>query len=181
MTKHAGVDSTYLNAEYNNVTKTLRSITYDECQIIEGYHYFIKTYVDLDGEADTDRFLFTVPATTRIFAKVAMWASAAFTVSIYENTTTSNDGTPITAFNNNRNSTRTAELAPFAGPTVTTEGTLIWTTKIDATKESSGVAAGTNYFIYVKQSTKYMFKIVKTAAGTGFVDFDFWWVEQEVV
>lgn len=174
-----GRDPARLSLGFKPDVAVLTSMTYDNARIIEGFHYFLKTFTDVSGEGTIVRFLFTVPKTTRIFAKVGLWASAAFTVEIYEDVVTTSDGTPLSGFNNNRNSARVHELSPFATPSIDEEGTLIWATKTDATKESSGVAAGTNYFIYVKQESKYMFKITKSAAGDGFVDFDFYWVEQE--
>jgi hypothetical protein len=164
---------------YTTDLKALSTFSYSNVRILEGCHFFIKTYVELSGASDVKHFMFITPTTTKIFAKVGMYASAAFTVSIYEGLTTSANGVAVTAINNNRNSSRTAELSAFSEPTVTVDGTLIWTTKIDATKQSSGVSAASNYFIFAKYDTKYLFKITKTADGDGFVDFDFFWVEQE--
>ena len=156
-------------------TNAMMVIDYPHHEVHSGSHYFIKSQADI-GDTET-YFMFRTPnTTTRIHAKAHIASEAEFTVEIFEGGTVSADGTPLTAINNNRDSVNTAELANFAGPTVTTDGTLIWGSRIGTGRDAT-VSSAQSYEILAKTNTIYLFKLTKIAAGTQWVDSDFWWYE----
>ena len=67
-------------------------------------------------------------------------------------------------------------MSPYAGPTVTGDGTLIWASKVGAGRDA-GVNVGLGYEIIAKQNEVYLFKITKNVAGVGYLDIDFFWYE----
>ncbi|MFA5999486.1 MAG: hypothetical protein WC783_00695 [Candidatus Paceibacterota bacterium] len=143
--------------------------------------YFTKGVVSIDGLGTITGFLFTTPADLRIYARAMVYASDDFTIQIYEDVTTLDDGTPITGFNTNRNSLTAHSMDLFSAPTIDDPGDLIWETRTLATKGIAGVSSQITYEILVKYSTKYYWKITKNTAATHFVDYDFWWVEYESI
>ena len=118
---------------YDSLTGFRPQIHFTDHKIHTGEHFFIKTWVDVEGAA-------------------------------------------ITGVNNDGDSTNTPELTAFSGPTVTSDGTLIWAAKVGAGKDAT-VAPGLNYDIIAKTDSIYLFKLTKIPAGTHYIDVDFWWFE----
>lgn len=159
------------------VTHSLETIDHTHSQENKGDHYFVKSWMDIDGAGTIVRLMFITPNTLkRIHAQAHIAGEAEFTIEIYEGITTSNDGTPVPRFNNDRDSANISGLLPFSGPNVTDEGTLLWATKVGSGKNAS-VSPGLNYKIIAKRNSKYMFKITKVATSSHWLDFDFWWHE----
>ena len=153
------------------------SIDYNDLNLHSGKHFFYKTNQDVTDADTVVRFMFTTPATKHIHARFVMYAEDEFLVELYEGTTVSNSGTPITTFNNNRNSTETPNTLAFSAPTVSTEGTLIWKAVINSSKHTA-ISKSSNFEIIAKNSTNYLFKITKAAAGTHFIEPEFFWFEE---
>jgi hypothetical protein len=101
----------------------------------------------------------------------------------YEGTTTSADGTPISAFVTNRNSTNTPDLSLFSGPTVTGDGTLIHTGWVPPTATGTGLSAdgvsnstnGEEWLL--KPSTKYLVRITNNSGATITYRYEILWYE----
>jgi len=170
-------------AQSNGVVDTVNLssvvIQHETHEVHEQNHYFIKTVGTLEGAAAVAYVMFRTPdTTTKIHARFAISAEAEFNVKIYEGATVSDDGAAMTGFNNWRDSTNTPELAPFAGPTVTTPGTLFWEAQTGTGKRATGVSPGFGYPLVVKRNSIYLFKITKAAASAHYYDIDFWWYEE---
>ena len=141
----------------------------------EGDHYFIKTQADV--AAVTTYFMFVTPdTTTEIHARSSIATEGEFIVEIFEGGTVSDNGTPITAMNNLRSSANVAELLNYGGPTVTTDGTLIWSARVGSGKDAT-VSDAQGYEIIAKRNEIYLFKLTKVGATTLWIDSDFWWYE----
>lgn len=117
----------------------------------------------------------------------ALWeidAQVEMTMSMYEDVSTSNNGTPVTIFNNNRNSDTEAIVTGFVSPTLTSGalgdagngGTLVWQKTIGSGKKIGG-EGGRNHEFIGKQGSKYWFKISNASGGAGWVNYDFNWYE----
>ena len=159
-------------------TNSLQTVSYAHHEMHEGNHYFVKKWLDVTGSGTVTYFMFITPNTTEdIHAKAKLFAEAEFTVEIYEGGTVSANGTPVTGVNNNRNSTNTASLTAYANPTVTTDGTLIWSSKMGSGRASTGVSPEFGYEIIAQRNQTYLFKITKDSTGTHWFDVDFWWYE----
>ncbi len=173
----------YLNGiEQHNITSEVETIEHEHHEQHEGCFYFHKGVQAITGASTVVYFMYRTPnaaALTEIHARAAFAAEDEFTVEIYEGATVSADGAALATFNANRNSANTAGLTVFSGPTVTTPGTLIWSTKVGASR-TAGYSAVENHEIIAKIDTNYLFKITKIAAGTHYFDYDFYWYEEDI-
>ena len=163
------------------MTNEVEVILHEQREMHEGNFYFVKGWLDVTGLGTVTYFMFRTPnaaAKTRVHAKVALSGEDEFDVTIFEDATVSADGTPVPRFNVDRDSSNVSLLVPFAAPTVTDDGTAIWPTKVGAAR-SAGVSATSTYEIIAKTDSVYLFKIVKVNAGTHYVDYDFFWYEQD--
>ena len=101
----------------------------------------------------------------------------------YEGATASADGAAITAFNTNRNSSKTPGLVLTSGPTVTDIGTLINTAWAAPTgtgigQSANGIStltAGEEWIL--KPSTKYLIRITNNSGATIAYRYEFLWYE----
>jgi len=152
------------------------SMSFNDHNIHAGKHFFYHSNQDVTDADTIVRFLFVTPSERDIHARFSIEAEDEFIIELYEGATTSNNGTPITIYNNNRNSTETATVLGFSAPTVSNDGTLIWKGVVNSGKKTS-LERHFNYELVAKNSTKYMFKITKTAAGTHFIEPDFYFFE----
>ena len=159
-------------------THALITIEDQEHHMHEGKHWFIKTWMDIDkGVTPTTYMMFnTPPLPVRVHAYAQIAAEAEFTISIYKDAIVSDTGTPLLGQNNDQNTNSTHALLPYAGPTVSDEGTLIWAAKVAGGK-AAGVTIANNYEIIAKSDSNYLYKIEKIDASVHWLDVDFWWYE----
>jgi len=147
--------------------------------IHDGKLFFAKSFIAFDGgDNETQYFMFVTPdSDVDIHARLEIAGGVEFEVYLLEDATTSDDGALFTTYNANRKSTTAPTVLAYAGPTLTDEGTNIWTTKLGSGKTSSGVGPQSNYEFIAKNNTKYVFKIIKKVANVSYIDFDFHWYE----
>ena len=159
------------------VTGAIEVISYEHHEIHSGSHYFVKTVIELSGAGDIEYFMFRTPDTSkRVHAQARIGGNAEFDIEIFEDPTTTADGTPVTTINNERDSANTSELLAFGAPTVTADGDRIWYGRIGTGRDAT-VSAATGYEILAATDTDYLFKVTKAASGDGYVDVDFSWYE----
>jgi hypothetical protein len=153
----------------------------DDYDIDAGRHFFSKQVVPFDGVAnEVGYFMFRTPDTpTRIYANASFYGNVEFLIEIYEGSTVTDDGTAVSAFNNDRDSGLPATLEAFANPIPDVLGDLMWIAQFGSGKDATGVSSGFGYKIKVKRNTMYVFKITKIAVQTGYLDAGFWWKEVE--
>lgn len=159
----------------------VQSIDYEHFETHEGNHYFLKTFSEnTGGQGTSDYFAFTTPLSniTRIHARVWLAPDIDYTITIYENATTTG-GTPVPGFNNDRDSNNTALLLPVGAPTVNDIGYPIWVSRNGGGRNPVGVTPGNNYEIIAKGDTTYLFELTKEVTADGIVNIDFWWIEDE--
>jgi len=150
----------------DSTTRTLQVIDYAHHEIHAGAHFkagFQSLALDTD---DTIELLFTTPDT----AKWAHWvmtsqATGPVTIEVFEDTTVSNAGTPVTVFNRSRNSDNESVLTVTHTPTITGDGTKFATKWIGASgfKEQSGGDTRGDSEIILKKGTAYLIRL--TANG----------------
>lgn len=163
----------------DTITRALTTITYPHHEMHSGSHYFIKTWlINTGGSGTFDEFIFVTPNTTkRIHAKVNLNADADATFQIFEDATMTALGTPVPGINNNRDSVNVSELAPYAAPTVNTDGNLIWAARNGGGRTPIGVGLGTNFEILAKTNSIYLFRLTKNTTADTVIDIDFFWYE----
>ena len=102
--------------------------------------------------------------------------SAPITVEFYEGATTSNDGTPQTPLNRNRQGTFVSTMQVFAGPTVTSDGTQLILAKILGNQQTVSSDNLEGEWI-LKKNTKYTFKITNNSNQAANIAAGFNWLE----
>lgn len=166
------------NLEYDLVSGELVTIDNTHHEIQSGNHYFAANVLDIEGEGTVSWFMFQTPSSDiRIHTKALFDSEAEFKIEIREGGTISSSGISVPTFNNDRDSSNTPELTVFASPTVIASGTLIWTKKVGSGKLSTGIAPSFSYEIIAKTGTVYLYKIIKGASGTHWINYDFFWYE----
>lgn len=103
-------------------TGYLTSIGFEHHKIHEGEHYTCSDY-DSDVDSTNKDWLVRAPASGSVHTTFEIEASKNGLVEVYEAPTTSADGTPLTCYNNDRNSSNTPTLLVFKDPTVSGTGT----------------------------------------------------------
>jgi len=159
--------------------ETIPVIEKEHLEMHEGHHYFIKTWLENNGAADTSNyFAFTTPnTTTRIHAKSILFADTDTTFNIYEDCDITN-GVPVTGINNDRDSSNVAELEAFAAPTINDIGNLIFSARNGGGRNPIGISLSGNYEIIAKTNSSYCFEITKQTSADTVIDVDFFWYEE---
>jgi hypothetical protein len=156
-----------------NVTST---IDYSHHEIHAGSSFNVCYNADIANGA-TLKLLIVTPNTTK-------WAHMTYEVEgeaemdllIYEGATTTNDGTPITVFNRDRNSATTATVTAFHTPTVTVTGTQIRCWHPGAGKTYGGGDRAIHEII-LKQGTKYYFLLTNATTSNNWLNIKVDWYE----
>ena len=142
------------------------TISFEHHVIHEGYHY-IATYSATLGAAATLRMLMVTPpeATADIHLFYEASNGLGGTWILYEDTATSNDGTPVTAVNSKRESPNTATLKVYHTPTVTSPGTAL-TTFISGSGNRGGGSDKRDSELILKPDTKYLLQFTADGNNT---------------
>lgn len=144
----------------------------------EQHHFFIKGVTDVTGAGTTQYFTFvTPPGPVRIHAKAKISAESEFWVGIYAEGEVSAPGNEVPGQNNDQASIIRPGLRGWDSPTVSFDGYLKWQSQTGTGNKPTGVSPEFGYEILAKPETRYIFKSIKEAAGTHYIDFDFWWYE----
>jgi hypothetical protein len=138
--------------------------------------------------ANVDDYLLVTPALNfpHIRRLQFDFGSGDIDVQIYEDSTASADGSPLTSFNTNRNSSNTPLLVFNDAPTITGVGTLMHTTWVVPTAAGiggsaegiSGVTSGEEWIL--KPSTKYLVRVTNNSGDTIAYRYELLWYELNV-
>lgn len=122
-------------------------------------------------------------STGSLVSHISMLASVSpgCTYTILEGATVSSNGTQVDVFNQNRNATFTSTTNIFVDPTVSTEGTVIYTEQIGSStlggKGGPSSDSERNEFgLSLKPNTKYLLKLSTLASSTS-ISASFRWDE----
>ena len=139
-------------------------IHFEHHEIHEGNHYACQDY---DGDVDTGAAKYwlvkTPNTTTRIHLIFKTILSKNGTVEFFENPTITDNGSALTACNNDRNSANTATLLCYYDPTVTDDGTrlnvnVMGTDGTGVAGSSGGNTQREDEFV-LKQNEDYIIKV----------------------
>ena len=86
-------------------------------------------------------------------------------VEFFEGTVVTADGTALTSFNRNRNSALADFLPVYSGPTITSDGTLLYSKGIGSGRAVGG-SAGRETEIILKNNTAYLLRVTNNITGT---------------
>ena len=107
--------------------------------------------------------------------------SAELRVDFFEAPTTTADGTAQTPINRNRPSSEVATMLLYSGPTVTADGTGLFTTSMFGTNQTANGNATMPQPFMLKTATKYVFKITNTHGSSVDVSANFFWYETQTL
>ena len=168
-----------LEIEYNAIEPTTgsnKALEYEHAEVHSGDHFFWYEYHDIAGSATYDILIVTPNTTEWAHMKIAIEVERESIITLYEGTTTSNDGTAQTEFNNNRNSTHTNTTQIFRAPTITAVGTQIAQGAYGSSRQFGGVATNAQEFV-LKQNTKYLLRVVNNTANASLTSYGITWYE----
>lgn len=91
-------------------------------KIHSGHHFSCQDYDDEVDIAGPKYWHLIAPSSNRVHLTYIVSASLPGLLELYEDPTTSDDGTVLTPYNNDRNSSTTSDLSVFYDPTVSDDG-----------------------------------------------------------
>ena len=92
-------------------------------------------------------------------------------VDFYEGATYSATGTEVTPYNNNRNSSNTADMEVYDTPTLVTDGALLEPILIPGTKQAGSFGSEASNEWILRQNETYMIRLTNNTAGAGTSNF----------
>lgn len=139
-------------------------VDYAHHETHEGDHYFYCENVTL-GSGAIRNILINVANSNKWPHMVwTIRSSGEANMVLYEETTTSSDGTAVNERNHNRNSIKTSITQVFHTPTITADGTQICTEHFGSGQNAGGASRGETEII-LKQNTKYLLRVTSEAAA----------------
>ena len=180
----AGSARWQLATRYNSVTDEhiphVTSIDWEHELVHEGKMFSISGVLTALGAGATGYFHGLTDSEIVHFRQAAIGVTGApVDITFYEDATVSANGSAITSRNRNRNSSNTATLQSFIGPTITDLGTAIEVGQIPVAGPSkqSGEASlfGTEWVL--KNSTSYLIEITNNDSQAIDVGYNFLWYE----
>lgn len=144
----------------------------DHHEIHCGDSYMATRVVDL-GNGASDTIILNVPNETikRYHLIVSITSEAECDFGIYEGATTVSDGTALTQYNRDRNSTNTTGITTFHSPNTPAAGTLIENRHWGSGKSSGGETRGAQEII-LKNNTKYRFIVTNSTTNANHISWE---------
>ena len=152
----------------------------------KGNYYYIKNFTTVGAGSSID-FLFVISdnAVPHVQWQLASESEANFY--LYEDVEVSSNGTPMTVFNANRNSSNTASMKAYSNPTLAggslgdggQGGTLISASVVGSGKDTTANRI-TTYELIGKAGTTYWVRLMNVSSQESWIDYDFNWYEEEL-
>lgn len=156
------------DGSYDASTLAKMTIDYAHHEIHSGNHYkagYQDTSMDTD---DTIALVFTTPDSLKYMHwTLTAQSTGAATIQLFSGPTLSAEGTAVTPFNRNQNSTNTSDMLVKHTPTITTNGTKIsekWIGSTGFRADIGGETRGDSEII-LKANTQYMILCTANADG----------------
>ena len=161
-------------------SKALGTIEQEHLKIHAGEGFTLAARGVIANVGGIAEFLGIVPAGVfpHFRSMVVRSDGAPFDIDFFEAPTVTANGTPVAAFNNNRNSVNTPELTIYSAPTVTADGTSLEPVIAPGTKQSGALGSESSNEWILKAGTLYLIRITNNTAGAGNSNFTtnmFWY------
>ncbi len=155
-------------------------------KIHEGDYYYIKSFTAI-GAGESLDFLFIVADNVVPHVQWQLASESEANFYLYEDVEVSDNGTPETVFNCNRNSSNTATMQVYSRPTLaggslgdgSQGGTLISASVVGSNKDTTANRI-TTYELIGKAGTAYWVRLTNVSSSTSWIDYDFNWYEEEL-
>ena len=166
-------DSWARYVDVDDYSGAVGNIDQEHLMIHEGLMYTVSARMTIANAGGTFEFLASVPAGVYPHFRTITIATdgGPIDVDLYGGTTTTADGTPVTAVNNNQASSNTASTSVFHTPTITTDGTLLEAILIPGNKQTGSLGSEASNEWVLQSSTKYMIRITNNTTGAGTSEF----------
>jgi len=151
-------------------------ISHEHDKVHQGQTFIVSDYGTYNKATYWDILIKAGPVMPHAIADLSV--SLGILVQVYEEPTTTANGTSYTSFNRNRNSSNTSDTVIYDTPTVTSPGTLIRTLLIPGANQS-GSAGGISTEIILKQSTDYLVRIT-SQQNSNLFSWAIIWYEEDV-
>lgn len=170
--------------KFDRLTHAVAVISSEHRQTHDGMTFHFTERFAALANLGVHNVLFKVPAGTYPHAYTFRFSiqDAPVNIEIYEGTTVSADGSAVSTFNRNRNSTRTPTCTAFTGPTITGDGTLIHDRYVPSAGGSGvntvgiiGDGAGEEWLL--KPSTNYLIRLTNNSGGAIDGTYEMLWYE----
>jgi len=169
-----------------NGSGALATILEAHRKIHEGDGYYVKNFTSVGSGASID-FLFAVADNIVPHMQWQIASESEGEFFLYEDVEVSDNGTPVTTFNCNRNSSNEPSLKAYSSPTLaggslgddSQGGTLISASIVGSNKETTANRI-TTYELIGRAGTTYWIRLTNTSASTSWIDYDFNWYEEEL-
>lgn len=165
--------------QVEETTNSVKTITYSHAALHAGEHYYIKGTEEIIK--DSAKEILIVTPDTASWAHMTIGVEtldSTIIIELFEGTTTSADGSEITANNRNRNVSDNNSTVIYDTPTITADGTLLHTIRLGSGKTTGGGARDSEEII-LKQNTKYLLRITEPNVANTHVNWNFDWYEHE--
>lgn len=168
--------ATLPSAQLDSTTNAIKVIDYPHNELHGGDAFVYCEVTDVSGSAARD-ILIVTPNTTKwahMFIEVGSESEADY--KLYEDATTSADGTGVTEVNRDRNSGSAATVVVTHTPTVSTTGTLICQDHWGSGKKSGGADRAIEEWI-LKQNAKYLVRVTNATGSANQIAIALNWYE----
>lgn len=146
-------------------------------EIHEGDHYTVADFTDLGNGATYNILIVTPNTAVRTHLLFQVTTEGETTITLFEDTTTSSDGTAITEVCNRRDASGgTAGTVVTHTPTITGDGTQIARSKTGSGMKAGGAIRGDDEWI-LDQNSKYMLRITNDTAVNNWASWVITWYE----
>ena len=175
-----GADGEVYLAYVDQFSGAVGTIEQEHLQIHKGNGYQLSGEIAALGTTDSAYFLIDPVSPIhwrdyRIFAD-----DAPLDIELFENPTTTVNGTALTPLNRNRLSSNTATAAVYSGPTVTDDGDRLYISRIVGTgtgANTTGEVEGLPVEWIIDGGNTYLLKITNNSGGNVDLIYQFFWYE----
>jgi hypothetical protein len=164
---YRSADGTYQPLRLDRYTNTVQTIDYAHHEIHAGSHFFVTDYQTIGNGSSVD-WMLTTPNTAKWAHLTFEVQGTAVTTAVFYEGANRTGTTPLTVFNNDRNSGALSGLLAHRGVSGgTTDGTPFW--QMSGGTASAQFRGGPDVRqdteIILKQNTKYVLKVTSGTAG----------------
>ena len=163
------------NISVDTMTDALNTVDYAHHEVHGGSMFHVSYVADIGNGANLDIGVTTPNTSKHSHMVIGVGVEAEARLYLYEDATFSG-GTPLTAYNRNRNSSTAATSTVVHTPSITSTGTLILGAHYGSARTYGGESRAQNEWI-LKQNAKYLLRVTNLTTNNNFMDVELDWYE----
>lgn len=169
-------NSSGLEAKFDPSSGTFVNEDYAHYEIHQGNHFYRKNWFDLTNGAVYNFLIITPDSVELPHFEYLISSEGEIHIDCYRDVVVSANGTAVSTFNRNENSSNTATMLLYHTPTITSVGTQIYAAKGGSAQKVGGTIRA-NDEVVLKANTQYLFRITNDTALNNWIDYLFDWYE----